>query len=53
MIEESGLDSASDKRIRQTIRKESGEKTIIAVANRLISIVDADYVVVVEAGRPV
>jgi ABC-type multidrug transport system fused ATPase/permease subunit len=47
----SALDSVSEQAIQQTLRDLHGKVTIIVVAHRLSTIVDADRILVLESGR--
>ncbi|GAM90314.1 hypothetical protein ANO11243_083570 [Dothideomycetidae sp. 11243] len=55
MIDEatSGLDAESDRLVQRLIRSEFKGRTIVAVAHRLLTIMDFDMVVVMDAGRVV
>ncbi|GAA5984896.1 hypothetical protein JCM11641_003618 [Rhodosporidiobolus odoratus] len=45
------VDFATDSRIQATIRSEFADKTLLVIAHRLRTIVDADRVLVMDAGR--
>jgi ABC-type multidrug transport system fused ATPase/permease subunit len=45
------VDSATDKRIQDTIREAFRECTILTIAHRLETIADYDRIVVMDAGR--
>ncbi|GAA5893310.1 uncharacterized protein JCM6883_007628 [Sporobolomyces salmoneus] len=45
------VDFATDSRIQQTIRTEFNDKTLLIIAHRLRTIIDADRVLVMDAGR--
>ncbi|GAB3123805.1 ABC transporter ATP-binding protein [Glaciibacter psychrotolerans] len=47
----SALDTATDARLRQALRRNVAEATIIVVAQRVASIIDADQILVLEGGR--
>jgi subfamily B ATP-binding cassette protein MsbA len=47
------LDGVSEHLVRQSIQAARGDCTIVIVAHRLDAIVDADHVIVLEAGRVV
>ncbi|MDO5710259.1 MAG: ABC transporter ATP-binding protein [Micrococcales bacterium] len=49
----SALDLATDARLRAALRPVTRDTTVIIVAQRVSSIVDADQIVVLEAGRVV
>ena len=49
----SSLDTRSERLIQQAIENISKETTVIAIAHRLSSIVNADYVYLIERGRVV
>jgi ATP-binding cassette subfamily B protein len=49
----SALDTATEARLRQALRSETGGATLIMVAQRVASIVDADQILVLEDGRVV
>lgn len=49
----SALDSLSEARILQTIRQVSAGITVLSIAHRLSSIVDADTIVVLDQGRAI
>jgi ATP-binding cassette subfamily B protein len=46
----SALDTATDKRLRAALASEVGEATVIVVAQRVSTIIDADRIVVLEDG---
>ncbi|GAA6012116.1 hypothetical protein JCM10207_005134 [Rhodosporidiobolus poonsookiae] len=45
------VDFATDSRIQATIRSEFSDKTLLVIAHRLRTIVDADRIVVMDAGQ--
>jgi len=47
----SALDTATEARLRQAIRQHTDKATLIVVAQRVSSIVDADQILVLEKGR--
>jgi ATP-binding cassette subfamily B multidrug efflux pump len=47
----SALDTATDARVRQQLSKRVSGTTMIVVAQRVSSIVDADQILVIEDGR--
>jgi ATP-binding cassette subfamily B protein len=47
----SALDLATDARLRQALRPATAHSTVIIVAQRVSTIVDADHIVVLEDGR--
>ncbi|MDQ1583985.1 MAG: ATP-binding cassette, subfamily multidrug efflux pump [Microbacteriaceae bacterium] len=47
----SALDLATDARLRRAIRRDAAGATVIIVAQRISTIVDADQIVVLEDGR--
>ncbi len=49
----SALDLATDARLRAALRPVTRDATVVIVAQRVSSIVDADQIVVLEAGRVV
>jgi len=49
----SALDLATDARLRQALRPETRESTVVVVAQRVSSIRDADLILVLEDGRVV
>lgn len=49
----SALDVATDARLRQALRKETRESTVIIVAQRVSTIRNADQIVVIDDGRVV
>ncbi len=49
----SALDSATDARLRQALRKHRGQATMIIVAQRVATIRDADQIIVLEEGEVV
>ena len=49
----SALDFKTDKALRQALSKETGEATVVIVAQRISTIIDADRIIVVEKGEVV
>jgi ATP-binding cassette subfamily B protein len=49
----SALDLATDARLREALRRNVGSATLIVVAQRVSTILDADQIIVVENGRVV
>jgi len=49
----SALDAQSEEGIRQTLRKARGVCTVLIIAHRLSTVVEADRIVVLEGGRVV
>ncbi|WP_338044404.1 ABC transporter ATP-binding protein [Nocardiopsis potens] len=47
----SQLDAANEKALRETIAEVAGETTVLLIAHRLSTVVDADEVIVFEGGR--
>ena len=47
----SALDTATDARLRQALRREISDATIIIVAQRVATVQDADQILVLEDGR--
>lgn len=47
----SALDFKTDKSLRQALSKETGEATVVIVAQRISTIIDADRIIVVENGE--
>lgn len=47
----SALDSKTDRSLRKKIREELSDKTIILIAQRINTIMDADEILVIEDGR--
>lgn len=47
----SALDFKTDKNLRQALSKETGEATVVIVAQRISTIIDADRIIVVENGQ--
>jgi ATP-binding cassette, subfamily B, bacterial len=47
----SALDAASEEMIRQTLRALRGHCTILIIAHRLSTVIEADGIAVIEAGR--
>jgi ATP-binding cassette subfamily B protein len=49
----SALDTATDQRLRAALAKEVGDATVIVVAQRVSTIIDADQIIVLENGEVV
>jgi ATP-binding cassette subfamily B protein len=49
----SALDTATDARLRQALARNEGDATMIVVAQRVSTIVDADQIIVLDGGRVV
>lgn len=49
----SALDFKTDKSLRQALSKETGDATVVIVAQRISTIIDADRIIVVENGEVV
>ncbi|NWG87539.1 MAG: metal ABC transporter permease, partial [Hydrogenophilaceae bacterium] len=47
----SSLDSATEKAIQEELRRISENRTTLVIAHRLSTVVDADEILVMEAGR--
>jgi ATP-binding cassette subfamily B protein len=47
----SALDFKTDARLRSALRKETSEATVIIVAQRVSTVMDADQIIVLEEGR--
>ncbi|MDX8342553.1 ABC transporter ATP-binding protein [Rossellomorea sp. YZS02] len=47
----SALDYKTDSRLRATLKKETGDATVLIVAQRVSTVVDADRIIVLEKGR--
>jgi ABC-type multidrug transport system fused ATPase/permease subunit len=47
----SHLDTATERAIRENLRSELADKTVVLVAHRLSTVMDADRIYVLEAGR--
>jgi ATP-binding cassette, subfamily B, multidrug efflux pump len=47
----SALDFATDARLRAALRKETGEATVIIVAQRINTVMDADRIIVLDDGE--
>ncbi|WP_406687780.1 ABC transporter ATP-binding protein [Rossellomorea vietnamensis] len=47
----SALDYKTDARLRASLKKETGEATVLIVAQRVSTVVDADRIIVLEKGR--
>src|SRR5690606_32766007 len=46
----SALDASTDARLRQALSEETGDATVIVVAQRVSTIMDADQIIVLEDG---
>ena len=49
----SALDASTDARVRAAIRRETGDATVVLVAQRVSTIMQADQIVVLDEGRVV
>ena len=49
----SALDTATDARVRRSLRTASARATVIIVAQRIATVADADQIVVLDGGRMV
>lgn len=47
----SALDLKTDKNLREALKKETRDKTVIIVAQRISTIMDADQIIVLEEGK--
>jgi ATP-binding cassette, subfamily B, multidrug efflux pump len=47
----SALDFRTDARVRAALRRETGEATVIIVAQRVATVMDADQIIVLDEGR--
>ncbi len=47
----SALDFKTDKALRQALSKETGDATVVIVAQRISTIIDADRIIVIENGQ--
>ena len=47
----SALDLKTDKNLREALKKETSDKTVIIVAQRISTILDADQIIVLEEGK--
>ena len=47
----SSLDTATDARLRQALRQHTAGATLVIIAQRVSSIVDADQILVLDGGR--
>ena len=47
----SALDFKTDKSLRQALAKETGDATVVIVAQRISTIIDADRIIVIENGQ--
>ncbi len=47
----SALDTGSEQIIQEALKQNMGDKTVLIVAHRLSTIVEADQIVVLEQGR--
>jgi len=47
----SALDSATDARLRSALRAETGDAAVVIVAQRVSTIMDADQIIVLDAGN--
>ena len=47
----SALDFRTDKALREALSEKVGDSTIIIVAQRINTIIDADQIIVLEEGR--
>ncbi|GAA1741493.1 ABC transporter ATP-binding protein [Microcella frigidaquae] len=49
----SALDTATDARLRAALRRDAADATVIVVAQRVATVLDADEIIVLEQGRVV
>ena len=47
----SALDTATDARLRAALRRDAADATVIVVAQRVATVLDADEIIVLEQGR--
>ena len=47
----SNIDKETDEKIQKTIRYKFSDKTVIAIAHRLLTIVDYDKIIVMDNGN--
>lgn len=45
------LDAESEQALRDSIRAQAGERAVMVIAHRLSTVIDADKIIVMEAGR--
>jgi len=47
----SAVDTATDRKIRENLRKNVSETTVIIIAQRIASVIDADKIIVIDDGK--